>query len=102
MNIELPYVELDCKFDIDGKTYEAGGAVVTANFIVAYPGKAGVLNNWHGKPLGTWKATSTWPTPRSGYSPTMSHIEAVVAGVTYTGRGAGVGMIFKGKRKLGK
>lgn len=29
----------------------------------------------------------------------MYQIEATVDGITYTGRGAGVGMIYKGKRK---
>lgn len=100
MNIDLPYVETDCTTELGGRTYEFGGAVVTPNLIVAYPGEAGVLNDWHGKPLGTWRATSTWRTPLNWYSSTMSQIEATVDGVVYTGRGAGVGMIFKGKRKV--
>jgi hypothetical protein len=73
--------------------------VVTPDLITAYPDKDGVLNDWKGNPLGTWRATSTWRTPRSFFSDTMSQIEATVDGVTYTGRGAGIGMVFNGRRK---
>lgn len=98
-HIELPYVETDCSFEHEGKTYTAGGAVVTYSNIVAYPDVGGTLKDWHGNVLGTWRTVTTWRTPRSYFSPTMSQIEATVDGVVYTGRGAGVGMIYKGKRK---
>jgi hypothetical protein len=93
------YIEKDCAFTHEGRTFESGGAVVTPDYIIAYPSKNGVLTDWHGEPLGTWKAVATWETPYSGISSTMSQIEAVVNGVTYTGRGAGEGMIYRGKRK---
>ena len=96
------FVETDCKITHEGRTYEAGGAVVTPDRIVAYPGKAGVLNDWHGNPIGTYRIVATWKTPRSYVSSTMHQIEACVAGVTYTGRGAGEGMIFIGKRKASR
>lgn len=83
----------------NGRKFNAGGAIVTPVHIVAYPGANGILTDWHGNKLGTWRATSTWKTPRSCYSSTMSQIEAIVNGVTYTGRGAGEGMVFKGKAK---
>jgi hypothetical protein len=79
-----------------GAKYRSSGA---PDFIIAYPCANGVLGDFHGNPIGTWRAVSTWRTPRSFYSGTMSQIEAVVNGVRYTGRGAGEGMVYKGKRK---
>jgi len=95
----MPYIEQDCTVIHEGKSYTVGGAAVMPERIVGYPGENGVLNDWHGNPIGTWRAVSTWQTPRSYMSSTMSQIEAAVDGVTYTGRGAGVGMIYRGKRK---
>jgi len=94
-----PYAETDCTVTHEGRTFEAGGAVVMPDHIVAYPEKDGVLCDWHGNAIGTWRATATWRTPRSWLSSAMSQIEATVDGITYTGRGAGVGMIYKGRVK---
>jgi hypothetical protein len=93
------YIERSCRIEHEGRTFECGGAVVTPEAIVAYPRAGGVLGDWHGRPIGTWRAVSRWKTPRSSMSLTMSQIEAVVNGITYTGRGAGEEMIFKGKVK---
>jgi hypothetical protein len=93
------YVETDCVFEVEGHKYEADGAVVTPDRIVAYPGENGRLNDWHGNPIGTYRIVSTWRTPRSYVSSTMHQIEATVNGIVYTGRGAGTGMIYTGKRK---
>ena len=99
----MEYIETDCVFTIDGAAFESGGAIVTPDFITAYPEKNGMLMDWHGKVvLGTWRATSTWRTPHSYVSSTMSQIEARVGGVIYTGRGAGAGIVFHGKRKAGQ
>lgn len=92
------YIEADCIFRHDGRDFEAGGAVVLPDSIIAYPGPDGVLQDWHGNVLGTWRATSSWPV-RSYIGSRMYQIEARVAGVVYTGRGFGVGMIYRGKRK---
>lgn len=83
----------------NGKKYTAGGAAVSAKAIVAYVGKAGVLTNWKGKKIGTYRIVSSWRTPRSYISDRMYQLEATVKGRLYTGRSAGEGMIFKGKRK---
>lgn len=91
----MDYIEQDCTF----KGFEAGGAVVTPDYIVAYPKADGVLGDWHGNPIGTWRTVASWPTPRSYVASRMLQIEATVDGVVYTGRGAGVSMIYKGKRK---
>lgn len=93
------YIEQDCTFEAQGRKFTSGGAIVSPNYIIAYPRENGVLGNWHGEPIGTWRAVSTWKTPRSYMSSTMSQIEATVNGIRYTGRGAGEGMIFKGKAK---
>jgi hypothetical protein len=93
------YVEENCAVTFEGRTYESGGAYVSPEHIIAYPGSGGILNDWHGRPLGTWRIAATWPTPNSWISRSMHQIEATVDGVTYTGRGRGEGMIFKGRRK---
>lgn len=96
------YVERDCTFTHEGHRYTAGGAVVTPDRIVAYPAAGGVLGDWHGNAIGTWRAVRTWRTPHSYVSSTMSQIEAKVDGVAYTGRGAGIGMVYRGKRRAGQ
>jgi hypothetical protein len=98
-NTNKQYIEHDCTFEHEGRAFTAGGAYITDRHIIAYPKEDGILGNWRGDPIGTWKAVSTWKTPRSFMSSTMSQIEAVVNGIRYTGRGAGIGMIFKGKSK---
>jgi len=92
------YVEKDCTFTFQGRTFESGGAVVTDQWIIAYPGKDGRLNDWHGQQIGTYRILSTWRTPRSFISSTMSSIECFVNGIRYVGRGAGIGMILRAKR----
>lgn len=83
-------------FEHDGRKFEAGGAVVTPEKIIAYLGKGGVLTDWRGNQIGTYRITSSWKTPRSFVSSSMNQVSARVSGRNYTGRSAGVGMIFKG------
>ena len=92
-----PWVERDCTFTHEGRTFEAGGAVVTDAYVVGYPAAGGVLKDWHGNPIGTWAATSSWAV-RSYMGSRLYQIRAVVNGVTYTGRGFGEGCIYKGRR----
>ena len=94
----MEYVEQDCTVKHKGREFTSGGAVVTPDWIIAYLGKDGALNDWHGAKLGTYRIASTWRTPRSSMSSTMSQVYATVDGVTYTGRSAGIGMIFQGRR----
>lgn len=65
----------------------------------AYLGKDNVLTDWEGKPVGTYKIISSWATPKSYVSSRMYQIEAIVKGKKYTGRSAGVGMLFNGRLK---
>ena len=95
------YVEKDCVFEFQGRKFESGGAFVSPEYVIAYPGKDGVLKSWHGKPLGTWKAVASWPV-RSYIGSTMYQIEAIIDNIVYTGRGFGEGMLYRGKRKAGK
>jgi hypothetical protein len=94
-----------------------GGAVVTSETIVAYVGKViggrdfngrlgsepayRELTDWHGNKIGTIHLASSWATPRSYVSSRMYQAYATVNGVQYTGRTAGEGMVFKGKRVKG-
>ena len=87
----------------DGKEYSALGSVVTPDRLVAYMGKKFAptlcfITTWEGTVIGAGRIRSTWTTPRSYISSEMYQVEAVVNGVHYTGRCAGDGMIFKGKR----
>ena len=93
------YIETDCKIELAGRCVSAGGTVVTEDRLIAYPAANGVLADWHGRPIGRWSILSTWKTPRSFVSSTLSSILASVDGVEYVGRGAGIGMIFQGKRR---
>lgn len=95
------YIETNCTIEHEDRTFEAGGAVVADQFAVAYLGKDGVLTDWHGETLGTYRITATWKTPRSFVSGHMHQVVASVGGRTYTGRSAGVGMIFRGRVKKG-
>lgn len=97
--MSVPYVETACTVDLQGRTFESGGAYVDRDRIVAYLGPNGILQDWHGRPIGRWRALSTWKTPRSFISRTMSSVLATVGGTTYVGRGAGEGMLFRGRRK---
>lgn len=94
------YVETDCTITHEGHVFTAGGAVVTPERIVAYPTTNGVLSDWHGNALGTWREVASWPIWSDFYT-RMYQIEATVNGVTYTGRGGGLNMIYRGKRKKG-
>ena len=88
--------------EFEGKKFESGGALVTDDRIIAYPDEGGVLKDWHGNKLGTWRSVGSWPVRNSAYGTRMHQIEAKVNGVTYTGRGFGVGMSYSGKRKAGR
>ena len=85
----------------NGKDYAARGSEVTETYAIAYPGKDGVLTTWGGEAIGTWRAVASWPTPQSWIGPRMYQIEAVINGRTYTGRGCGEGMLWRGKIKKG-
>lgn len=96
--ISVPFVEKDCTIEHQGRKFTSGGAVVTKDFIVGYPAKDGIITDWHGNKIGTWRETSRWRV-NSHMGSHMLQIEAKVNGITYTGRGFGEGMIYNGKAK---
>lgn len=81
----------------EGHEYSAMGSVVSDSHCVGYLGKNSRLTDWNGAVIGTYRITSTWPTPRSYVSGTMNQVYATVSGRTYQGRSAGEGMVFRGK-----
>lgn len=91
------YVEQDCSIEHDGRTFVAGGAVVTEQWLITYPAANGILKDWHGHPLGTWRVLSSWRV-RSYIGDQMHSIECRVNGVRYVGRGFGEGMSLRAKR----
>lgn len=93
------FIERDCVIEHDGRKFESGGAVITDDFLIGYLGKDGQLTDWAGNRMGTYRITSTWRTPRSYVSSTMNQVAVKLSdGRRYTGRSAGEGMVFKGKR----
>lgn len=107
------FVETDCIVEHKGRKFEAGGAIVTPDRIVAYVGKVEggrgfegrlgsepayrTLTDWHGNRIGTIRLGEGWRI-RSYLSDRMYQAYATVNGVTYTGRTLGEGMSFSGKR----
>lgn len=92
------YVERDCVVEHGGRRFEAGGAVVTPQRIIAYLGRNEELHDWHGRQLGTYRVTASWRI-HSYMSDTMCQVEALVNGVAYKGRSGGVGLVYRGRRK---
>ena len=107
------YVEQDCTVTHEGRTFEAGGAVVTPEYAIGYVKgieqrdnehftffRGGFwghieITDWHGNTLGHGRITHSWCVLSSSY---MHQVEATINGVKYTGRTQGNGMIWKGKR----
>lgn len=58
------------------------------------------VTDWHGTPLGKAKVIASWATPFSYVSERWFQVECTIDGVTYTGRTAGEGMSYRGKRKV--
>lgn len=103
--MKTPFIEPDCTFTAQGRSFTAGGAYVTDERAIAYPklereyvGARGDLTDWHGNVIGKCVVTAMWRTPRSYVSSHMLQIAGTIDGRKYTGRGAGNGMVWKGKR----
>lgn len=95
----MAYIEETCVVEVGGTEYMAQGAVVTPDYCMAYLGDDHVLTDWHGAQLGTYRITASWPTPGSYVSDKMHQVEATIDGIVYTGRSAGTGMLYRGRRK---
>jgi hypothetical protein len=98
------YTEGPCCIEHEGRKFCADGARVTSERIVGYlklssehVGAVGTVTDWHGRELGACVVTARWATPRSYLSSHMLQVRATVDGVTYTGRGAGNNMLYRGR-----
>ena len=85
-------------FEFQGKEFTSGGAFVSPTHAVGYPDN-GTLRAWDGTVLGTCRIVSRWATPNSWLSSHQCQVEATIDGIRYTGRGAGNGMLWRGRRK---
>lgn len=95
---QIVYLEGDCVVTHQGKEFAAGGAFVSPTHLIGYLAKNGILTNWHGAQIGTYRITSSWPI-QSAISTMMHQVEARIGRTIYTGRSCGIGMIYRGKSK---
>jgi hypothetical protein len=99
----MTFVETDCTVTHEGKTFEAGGSVITPDFVIGYFSfnfGDHVIKTWHGEIIGKARITSRWRlTGYATWASDMYQVEATINGIKYTGRTQGDGMIWKGKRK---
>ena len=99
----MPYIEKNCTIEHQGRTFESGGAVVTDQYLIAYPAAGGILADWHGARIGTYSVISSRPAVffghRSWQGSTYYYMRATVNnGAHYSLRGFGAGMIARGRR----
>jgi len=88
-------------FAHEGHEYSAGGAYVSPEIAAGYPDlEAGTLKAWDGTVIGAARSVASWPI-RSWIGSHMHQVECVVEGRTYTGRGFGSGMLWRGRAKRG-
>lgn len=81
------------------RTFDALGYTRTEEGLTAYLGKYGDLTKWDGTVIGRYYISATWRTAGSYVSSTTSQVYATLAdGTKWTGRSAGEGMVFNGKR----
>jgi hypothetical protein len=89
----------------EGREFTSLGAMVTATHAAGYPkiperSVTGTLLGWDGTILGSCRITASWKV-ESFIGSRMYQIEATIDGRTYTGRGFGSGMLWRGKVKRG-
>jgi hypothetical protein len=101
----MTYIEQNCVVHHNGREFKAGGAIVTESLAIAYLKfdgheslyATGTVTDWHGNRLGTARIVGKWK-QGSFVSSHMLQVECCINGIWYTGRSAGNGMIWKGKR----
>jgi hypothetical protein len=96
----------------NGREFSALGHVLSADGsrVTGYLGKPfhggsesvgarGFLTDWSGTPIGRYEITGRWRMPHSWVASHMVSARVVLqGGAVYTGRGMGVGMIWRGRR----
>ena len=97
-------------FTHEGREFPSGGAFVSPTHAIGYPhfpgadrivGTCGEMRGWDGQRLGTCRVVARWHI-QSWVGSYMHQIEATIDGRTYTGRGMGEGMIWRGRVKASK
>jgi hypothetical protein len=93
--------EKKCSLVVCGRRFTSRGAVVTDTYLRAYPAPGGILNDWHGRPIGTWQTVSSHPAVffgrRSWMAERYFYMRARVDGKDYSLRGFGEGMVACGR-----
>ncbi len=96
-----PFIEKDCTFVFEGKSFISGGAYISKDYLIAYPHENGKLKDWHGNTLGIWWLLSWKPAiffgRHSFYNSKYYYMRAKVNGIEYSLRGFGPGFIASGK-----
>jgi len=84
----------------DGREYTALGSTMTPDRAVGYLkcGESHQITTWNGETLGYTQIVASWQTSRSEVSSRMYQIRANINGIWYTGRCAGDGTLWRGKR----
>lgn len=93
---------------VNGREFTSGGAHVDPEHAIGYPhfpngdgyGARGEMRDWSGNRIGSARVVARWRI-HSWVSSHMMQIESTIDGRTYTGRGCGHGMIWKGRAKRG-
>jgi hypothetical protein len=100
----------------NGREYTALGACVTGDRLSCYlaapevqglcPERVGARGNatdWNGAAIGRYVITARWRTPRSWVSSHMLQCQVTLPdGRTFTGRGAGTNMLWRGRIRHSK
>ncbi|MBI2770503.1 MAG: hypothetical protein HYX47_12830 [Burkholderiales bacterium] len=91
--------EAPVPFEFQGQTFFGAGTTLTEDRVAgAYLAADGLVKSAHGQPIGTYRVTTSWPTPRSWIASRRCHVRAIVKGRTYQGQSWGTGMLFNGRR----
>jgi hypothetical protein len=78
--------------------YGAGTTLTETHLHAAYLADDGKVKSAHGQVIGSYRVTSSWPTPGSWIATRRCHVRAIVHGRTYHGQSWGKGMVFNGRR----
>ena len=97
----MSYIETDCTIEHEGRKFTSGGAVVTDDYLIAYPKEGGILADWHGNQIGTYSVISRRPAVFFGrpswMGSTYCYMRGWVNNRAYSLRGFGCGMIARGR-----
>jgi hypothetical protein len=99
--MNTPWVEQNCIIEYNEQQFESGGAVVTDDYLIAYPAENGILTDWHGNKIGTWYVISWRDAVFFGYPSTWGskyyYMRGIVNNRHYSLRGFGVNMVASGR-----